>query len=328
MQADYSSVEGRVLAWVAGETTALTAYDTGVNLYFMNLTNMFGIPYGQITKKHPLYMVGKVIELALGYQGGVAAFCSMAKNYMLDLHALARDLYDQNLLPDVERGQALKLHANPRFRRQVAAAGLPKDVWVAMDVLKRLWRNARPATVGLWRQVDDAVRWAIDNPGQVYTAGAAGMLRMVVTKDVLDQDWLRIQLPSGRELSYMWPKISGRPLEDDENETEDADTIVSYWAYTEKGLNKIYSYGGKFVENIVQAIARDLLAYALVNLEKKKWNTIMHVHDETVNEVRIDDPRTIAELESDMCELPDWALKPTVLPLAAEGEILYRYKKG
>lgn len=351
INADFASVEGRILAWVAGEQTVLDAYAAGKNLYLMN-GETFGVPYEEMSKKHKLYLLCKVLELAMGYAGGVGAFMNMAKVYGLNMDKLAEDLHEHDLIPERLLHQANKLYHNPKFRKTVKATGLSQFTWCYMDAVKRAWRERRPATTTFWRKVDECVRHALDNPGYEYTCGANGMI--AVEYD-LESNFLGIRLPSGRILTYYKPKISGRSAEfaadgeeDDEYVkapsyesyvyTDDygvkhighkevkspEDTIISYLSLTEKGWTKVYIHGGKFVNNIVQGIARDLMAYATVNLDSKGWHVVLHVHDQALAELPVNDPRTEKDLEADMCELPEWA---EGMYIEAEGEILQRFAK-
>lgn len=357
---DWSSMEGRGLAWVAGERVVLDAYNEGKNLYYMNGVNMFGLNYDDLSKTHPLYMVCKVTELSMGYAGGVAAFAGMAKNYRLDLFELAEGLYSQDAIPEWAYNQANKLYHNPRFQKQVRATNLPKDVWCALDSVKRMWRAGRPKTVAFWRQLDDCTRAAIDNPGVVYTCGHNGMLKIAVITDDNDSQWLRIQLPSGRYLSYMWPRISGRtekkarepvawvadtdengmwiqvPVygeeeesEEDEEEEDADDTIISFYAFTEAGLQKRYAHGGVFCNNVVQGLCRDLMAMKIVESEKEAWDWVMHIHDQGVSDLPVGDPRGEKEFKAFLCRLAPWASrKEYPMPIDAGVDLTWRFNKG
>lgn len=355
---DWSSMEGRGLAWVAGEHAILDAYREGKNLYYLNAVNMFNIPYEEMSKKHPLYMVCKVTELSMGYAGGVPAFAGMAKNYRLDLEQLANGLYDEDVIPEWAYAQANRLYHNPKFQRNIRATGLDKPVWLALDSIKRMWRGGRPKTVSFWRQIDDACRAAIDNPGLVYTAGYDGMLKIDVTTDGNGSQWLRIRLPSGRYLSYMWPAISGRekkkrepvawvaefdqaanewvqvPVyseedEGEEDDEDDNDTIVSFWAMTEAGLQKRYAHGGVWCNNVVQGLCRDLLAHKIVESEAEAWRLVMHVHDQGVSDLPNADPRRESEFQAFLCRLAPWASNPRyAMPIEADVDITRRFNKG
>lgn len=354
VNADFSSIEGRLLGWTTGEQWVLDAYRDGKNLYLLN-GELFGHDYETMARfkessdpvEYGIYMVCKVTELALGYAGGVGAFLNMAKNYGLDCMALADLLHEHDLIPENLLHQANRLFHNPRFRKQVRATGLDQKTWVYMDALKRLWRSKRPATVQFWRQIDECVRYALNNPGKTYSCGWQGLIECEATP-MLDLgggqlyhpdgspmcEYLGIKLPSGRVLTYLKPKISGRKQvnelddpEEDEDTDDEKDTIVSYLASGEKGLYRAYMHGGVFCNNVVQGEARDIMANALITLEKKKWPVVLHVHDQALAEVRIALTKgyfTPKQLEADMCELPEWGFS---IPLKAQGEFMGRFAK-
>ena len=341
VNADYSSIEGRLLGWVTGEQWVIDAYRDDKNLYLMN-GELFGHDYATMKRfkessdpvEYNIYMLCKVTELALGYQGGVGAFVSMAKNYGLDCAELANMLHEHDLVPEMYLKQAHRLYNNPRFRRQVKATGLDKKTWVYMDAVKRLWRARRPATVSFWKQIDECVRAALNcsELGTVFTCGWQGLIGVE-----FDGTYLGIRLPSGRILTYLWPKISGaRPnadVDDPEGEDEDAekeynadDTIISYYSWTNKGLQKTYVHGGKFCNNIVQAIARDIMAHGLLTLDERGWPVVLHIHDQALAEVKREmmDYYTPKRMEADLCVMPSWAIG---VPMKAEGEYLERFAK-
>lgn len=356
---DWSSMEGRGLAWIAGEKTILDAYNEGKNLYYLNGVNMFGLQYDEMHKKHPLYMVCKVTELSMGYAGGVPAFAGMAKNYRLDLNDLAKGLYDADAIPEWAYMAANRMYENPMFEKNIAATNLDRQVWLALDSIKRMWRQGRPKTVKFWKQIDDATRAAIDNPGFVYSAGAFDMLKIDVTTDKNGSNWLRIRLPSGRYLSYMWPAISGRekkkrdpvawvaeidPItnmwvqravyddeEDAEEEDDDSDngTIVSFWVMGKAGLQKRYAHGGVWCNNVVQGLCRDLLAHKVVESEAEAWQWVMHVHDQGVSDLPASDPRGKKEFQEFLCRLAPWATtRHYPMPIEADVDITLRFNKG
>ncbi|MBU4786325.1 hypothetical protein IF143_24080, partial [Salmonella enterica subsp. enterica serovar Typhimurium] len=139
--------------------------------------------------------------------------------------------------------------------------------------------------------------------------------------------WLKVELPSGRVLSYPGIGISvEKQIDEDDDRTEYRERI-RYMGQnqTTRQWSKQYTYGGKLSENVTQALCRDLLAYALVNVELNQgWPIVLHVHDEIVCDVPKTDEYSIQGLISKMCELPSWAAG---FPLAATGDELMRYAK-
>lgn len=347
--ADYSNVEGRGLAWLAGETTALDTFRAGLDIYCVTAGKMFGMDpdYIKTVMKH-LRQIGKACELGLGYGGGVAAFLTFAKNLGLDLYTMAETM--AGTFPDHIWAAAKKGYEYARIqeRNRKGFAGkkaerpsydLPKKVWLTCDAIKRMWRESHPATVRFWRELDEGVMAAVKDPGKVYWAGAPvranGDKAIKITRTFTRDDegkkvpgwWLKLELPSGRVLSYPGVGISvEKVIDDDDADKPEYRERVRYMGQnqTTRQWQKIYTYGGKLAENVTQALCRDLLAFALVNVERAGWPIVLHVHDEIVTDVPNETEYSAAELERLMCELPEWA---NGFPLAAEGGDMMRYAK-
>lgn len=276
--ADFSNIEGRVLAWLAGErwkVEAFHAFDAGEgpDLYKLAYSRSFNTPVDSVTKDQR--QIGKVMELALGYQGGVGAFQSMAVNY-----------------------------------------GLKVSDEVADD-LKTKWRSAHPKVVSLWSDLDKAAFEAVDTGNVVH----CGRITFKVSGS-----FLVMRLPSRRCLYYAFPTIVSRemPWKDDAGNPISRE-CVGYWgvnSYSRKWEQQ-YLYGGKIVENAVQAIARDVMAYAMFRIEEAGYPIILTVHDEIVSEPAADFGSK-EHFEALMREVPSWA---DGLPIAAKGFEAPRYRK-
>lgn len=224
--ADFSAIEARVIAWLAGERWRLDVFATHGKIYEASAAQMFKVPFESVTKGSPLRQKGKVAELALGYQGGPAA---------------------------LEKMGALKMG--------IDAEELPK--------LVAMWRNANKNIVKLWQRV-----------GEYTITAVADGVRCEINHGIrfyCEKGCFFIQLPSGRKLSYIRPKLKdgkfGQVLT-----YEGMDQTTKQWKIQE-------TYGGKLVENIVQAIARDCLADAMLRVDEAGFKIVMHVHDEIVIEV-------------------------------------------
>lgn len=354
--ADYSNVEGRGLAWLAGEEGALATFRAGTDIYKVLASTMFKVSYDDVTKDQR--QIAKAAVLGLGYGGGVNAFLTFAKNLGLDLHQLADDM--DGSFPDHIWAAARKGYEYARIqeKNKRGFAGkkperpsydLPKKVWLTCDSIKRMYREANPATVRFWRELEDGVMAAIKNPGKSYWAGAhvrpaldtsgrfvfdeekAIKITRTFTRDDEGKKvpgwWLKLELPSGRVLSYPGVGISvEKVIDEDDAERPEYRERVRYMGQnqTTRQWQKIYTYGGKLAENVTQALCRDMLAFALVGVERAGWPIVLHVHDEIVTDVPNAPQYSAAELERLMCELPDWA---EGFPLAAEGQELERYAK-
>lgn len=346
--ADYSNVEGRGLAWAAGEETALNTFRAGLDIYCVTAGKMFGMdPDYILESRSDLRQIGKACELGLGYGGGVAAFLTFAKNLGLDLYAMAETMkgtFPDHIWAAAKRGYEyarIQEKNKKGFNGQKAerpSYDLPKNVWLTCDSIKRMWRESHPATCQFWNDLESAAMNAIKDPGTAYWAGAAvrenGDRAIKITRTFSKEKgervpgwWLKVELPSGRVLSYPGIGISvEKQIDEDDDRTEYRERI-RYMGQnqTTRQWSKQYTYGGKLSENVTQALCRDLLAYALVNVELNQgWPIVLHVHDEIVCDVPKTDEYSIQGLISKMCELPSWA---GGFPLAATGDELMRYAK-
>ena len=211
--ADLSNIEGRVLAWLAGEEWKLQAFrdfdaGTGHDLYALAYAKSFGVTpetvmENKATGDGSMRQIGKVQELALGYSGGAGAFSTFAALYGIDLEhlgVLVAEVADPELL---QKGR----ETFKWFRQKgMSTYGLTEQAFAACDAIKRAWRAAHPATVGLWGTLEQSFRDAIDNPGYVFPAGLASVVRPTF-KSGKPMPWATIIMPSGRRLCYPAPKI-------------------------------------------------------------------------------------------------------------------------
>ena len=259
--ADFSAIEARVIAWLAGEQWVLDLFKSGGDIYCETGSRMFG----QEVKKHsPLRQRAKVAVLACGYQGGVGALKAMG-------------------------GEKL---------------GLTED---EMASIVDAWRKANPRIAQMWWDVNRAALEAIKN-------GTSQMVGRIKVYQKLGA--LVIALPSGRELIYPSPRVGENRF--------GGESITFMGLGLNRKWGRIETYGGKLVENIVQATARDVLAHSMAALEAAGYPTVMHVHDEVITEVPYG-RGSVDELCALMSRGPKWSKG---LPLAAEGFESTYYKKG
>lgn len=345
--ADYSNVEGRGLAWLAGEETALDTFRAGLDIYCVTAGKMFGMDPDDIKKNFKeIRQIGKACELGLGYEGGVGAFVTFAKNLGLDLIEMAKTMdgtFPDHIWAATARGyewariQEAKRPPHPGEKDDRPSYILDKKVWRTCDAIKRMWRESHPETVAFWRDLKDGILAAVRNPGREFWAGAhlrkngerAIRIWRTVEFDSSGRKvpgwWLCMELPSGRILSYPGIGVSVTK-ETDEDGRVNTNVRIKYQG--EHPLTRqwttLYTHGGKACENLVQALCRDLLAYAMINVEGGGYPIVLSVHDELVCETPDTADYTVAELERLMCELPEWA---EGFPLVAEGQELKRYAK-
>ena len=346
--ADYSNIEGRGLAWLSGEKTALETFRSGMDIYCVTAGKMFGMDPEEIKhNRKDLRQIGKTCELALGYSGGVGAFVNMAKITGLDLYAMAEMM--EGSFPDNIWRAAIKGYEFARIQEKNKRAprgqkpdrpsyDLSKKVWLTCDSIKRMWRESHPATVRFWRELEDGAMLAIKNPGEIYWAGAKvrenGDKAVKITRTFSREKgekvpgwWLKVEMPSGRIISYPGIGISvEKNTEDDEATKTEFKERIRYMGtnQTTRQWGKQYTYSGKICENICQAFCRDLLVAAMLEVDSSGWPIVLHVHDEIVCEVPNESKYSAKELENLMCILPEWA---GGFPLAAAGQELSRYAK-
>lgn len=290
---DFSNIEGRVLAWLAGEEWKLDAFraadnGTGPGIYELTYARSFDVAIDTVDEF--MRQIGKVVELACGFGGGVGAFQAMAKVYNVK----------------VSDKQA--------------------------DEFKSRWRSIHPEVVGYWKALETAAINAVLF-GNTYSAGPEGReVRFKVNGSFLwcrlpssrclcypYPKILPVEMPWGEvrdALTFMAvpgddPKARARLIPDPAN--------TNKWA-------RHKTYGGSLAENVTQAAARDLLAEAIVRVESRGFPVVMHVHDEIVCEVPSESPQETLDLVAqEMCRLPAWA---EGLPVTAAGWRGKRYRKG
>lgn len=345
--ADYANVEGRGLAWLAGEETALDTFRAGLDIYCVTAGKMLGMDPDDIKKNFKeIRQIGKACELGLGYEGGVGAFVTFAKNLGLDLIEMAKTMdgtFPDHIWSATARGyewariQEAKRPPHPGEKDDRPSYILDKKVWRTCDAIKRMWRESHPETVAFWRDLKDGILAAVRNPGREFWAGAHlrrnGERAIRIWRTVeFDSSggkvpgwWLCMELPSGRILSYPGIGVSVTK-ETDEDGRVNTNVRIKYQGENQltRQWTTLYTHGGKACENIVQALCRDLLAYAMINVERGGYPIVLSVHDELVCETPDTPEYSVAELERLMCELPEWA---EGFPLVAEGQELKRYAK-
>ena len=250
--ADYSAIEARVIAYLAGEQWRMDVFANGGDIYCSSASQMFKVPVEKHGVNGHLRQKGKVAELACGYGGGVAALKAFGAEKMGLTEAEMQDIVNQ-------------------------------------------WRLASPTIPRLWRRIEDAAKAALENPGrrcavlrkyrdverarqnEALTGGRGYSQEFLAGGTVCtfwrDKDALRCKLPSGRILTYWGARLDydGKICFMGQNQT------TRKWERTD-------TWGGKLVENVVQAFARDCLAVAILRLEKAGYEVVFSVHDEIVAE--------------------------------------------
>ena len=244
--ADFSAIEARVLAWLAGEEWRMEAFKNGEDIYCASASQMFGVPVVKHGINGELRQKGKVAELACGYGGAAGALISMGA---LDMGLSEEELPD--LIDD--------------------------------------WRNSNPKIVQFWWDIEKAAIESIKD----HKDRQVGRIGVSFSSNTL---WL--QLPSGRRLAYVKPKLQPNRF---------GRLSITYEGLGQNNKwSRIETYSGKLVENITQATARDLLAEAMWRIEKAGLDIVGHVHDEVILEVA-EDGVTVEDVCQIMNQNPKWA---------------------
>ena len=257
---DFSAIEARVLAWLAGETWRMQVFAEGGDIYCASATKMFKVPVEKHGINGHLRQKGKIAELALGYGGSVGALKAMG--------ALEMGVKEKELKP-----------------------------------LVNAWRMSNEKITALWWAVDDAIKECIKGRYETETQGISFSY---------ESGFLFITLPSGRHLAYVKPRLGINQF--------GGESVTYEGIGPTKKWERLESYGPKFCENITQAIARDILVYAMQTL--RNCAIVGHVHDELI--IEADQRMSLKAVCEQMGRTPPWAKG---LLLRADGYECDFYKK-
>ena len=260
--ADFSAIEARVIAWIAGEKWREQVFADGKDIYCASASQMFHVPVEKHGVNGHLRQKGKIAELALGYGGSVGALKAMG--------ALNYGVTEEELKPLVDA-----------------------------------WRQSNPKIVQFWWDVDSAASTCVRERCVTETHGI---------RFFYQSGMMFVLLPSGRHIVYVKPKMGINRF--------GKESVTYEGVGTQKKWLRLESYGPKFVENIVQATARDILAEAMLRLDAHGCKIVMHVHDEAVIEAPADS--SLEEICAVMGLAPKWA---NGLLLRADGYVCDFYKK-
>ena len=294
--ADYSAIEARVVAWLAGEEWVLDAFRQGQDIYCATASRMFGVPVEKHGANSHLRQRGKVATLALGYGGGESALEAMG---------------------------AIRM-------------GIPPE---DLTGIKRAWRKANPAICRLWSKAEDAAIECVASgkcqvlhiktrdPGraranEIRMNAPEGSFSDYFNTEVKlifrkEGDFLTIELPAGRKLFYANAQLKPAKRFPDRQSLHymSQNQVTRKWALTD-------TWGGKLVENITQAVARDCLAETLIWLRGTDLDPVFHVHDEVICEIT--DDKQLDHILAIMAQPIDWA---PGLPLKGAGFTCGYYQK-
>ena len=291
---DFSAIEARVLAWLAGEDWVLDVFRDGGDIYCATASQMFHVPVEKHGRNAELRQKGKVAVLALGYGGGVAALDAMG-------------------------GQKLGMTEQEEA-----------------DTV-RMWRDANPMIAKFWHDVEDAALKVIqkfqktarlgirkkitaDERNARESAAGAGYVRNYSVRDSylefsMHEGWLVCRLPSGRCITWPSAETTVNRFGGQSVRYRGVNQKTNKWGWLE-------TFGGKLVENITQAVARDCLAHVMLKLHDLGIHTVFHVHDEVVCQVR--KKEDLARIEECFSDGPEWAEGLPLKGAGYTGEYYYK----
>lgn len=336
MAGDFKNIESVITAWVAGETIQIEAFRSSFESHGDKSKDVYCILAGKILGKPPTEVsdterqMGKVMILAFGFGGGVSALVNMALAYQLDLSPLPRLIF-----PTATAEQMQK--ADKAWRRAFLTGEdfeLERDVYMACDVLKQAYRTANSAIDQLRKDIDVATKSAIARPMErVYNVGRC--------KIWCTGSFLVIELPSGRRLLYASPQLRIEEVKDPEGGKPWTSSYITYATARGRNWHRERAWSGLFVENIVQAIANDVLRAAMLRVHldtmlvpaisaflsqlpaNARTAISLHVHDE----ICLDVPKGSYPKDRFLrvlTEKEDWMVG---LPIAADIWVNERYGK-
>ena len=270
--ADYSQIEPRVLAWLAGQQDVLDVFESGGDVYKYAYAQMAGMHIDEVTKQQR--QVGKIAVLSLGYQTG----------------------------PD-------------SFQVQAAARGVELTLKECIKIVND-WRESNNKIKYIWRAIENCVMNTIATGQEDTTNGITTMIQ---------SDFLKIQLPSGRRLSYYKPFLEKVTVKPKRSEPFERTSPGYLGASSGKGVRwgKVFTYGGSLTENITQAIARDLLVHSMWNFEQAGLEIVSSVHDEIIAQFPTGTWK-LHDVLAVMNRKPQWA---EGIPVVSDGFISTRYRK-
>ena len=316
LAADYSQIEARVLAWIAGQQDLVDLFAEGGKIYETMAAYIFNLPVEDVAKDSFERQIGKNSVLGAGFQMGADRFAEQVREQTGILLERGRRWWCKTCkrwgtwLPDHEREVPCPICGKLLQRQQVG-----DDV---ADMAIKGYRELYSEIPKFWRNIEAAAIQAVKDPNEVYTVGADEQIKFTYRADFL---WC--QLPSKRFLAYASPQIKVRPLPEPYQDVMKeslsylgVDSLTKQW-------RRHYTYGGHLTENVVQAMARDLMAGAMLRVEQAGYRPVLTVHDEVVVEAHTEEA-DFSQFMDLMQVLPRWA---EGLPVAAEGWQGQRYRK-
>lgn len=324
---DFSSIEARIAAWLAGEEWKLDVFRTHGKIYEATICRMTGMPLQEMLdyakthgKHHPDRQKGKISELALGFQGGVDALMSMGRLAGWEIEITEEEFQDfvAGCKPPI-------VGELPPKRRKLFEDKLKE--YKLQEIVDQ-WREANPNIVQAWYAYDRAAKAAVSDFGSRHTACRVEFFCATTA----GAKYLFAKLPSGRRIAYRDPQINEvvvRNKETGEIETYEDGRVktrktLSYWGQIRgKSIwGRCTIYGGMWMQNFTEGVGADLLNNGIIQSEAKGYKVASLIHDQILAYMRGE--QTIEELVGCMTDVPDWTKG---LPVAADGQVQPYYTK-
>lgn len=336
--ADFSAIEARVLSWLAGEQWRIDAFREGKDIYCETASRMFGVPVVKHGVNGELRAKGKVAELACGYGGGAGALSAFGADKMLGKE-INRDEILKNLNLDTSKmsQDAIDFAIDEAIKEKVNSQ---------LQEIVTNWRKSSPKVTQLWWDLESAFKRCLLTGATQHLNQYCGISVSCTTNEHGGDDVL-INLPSGRSLFYNDAEIMHRDTDEvlnrrgsrahpyEVNDMMKKIGRITFMRTVHNNLERTDTYSGKLTENVIQALARDILQAALANLADHGYCVVAHIHDEAISEVSIKKPdgtlKTNEELVAELKFISDlmavgctWS---TGLPLRADGYLCNYYMK-
>jgi len=329
---DFSSIEARIAAWLAGEEWKLEVFRTHGKIYEATICRMTGMPlqemldyYDEHGKHHPDRQKGKISELALGFMGGPDALLSMAQANGMDF-----DVTEEELQAFLDRcttnGKPVGLAESLSIK--------DRKMWVEKareDKLQEIvdqWREANPNIVKAWYAYDRAAKSAVSNFGSRHTAYRIEFFCAVTA----GAKYLFAKLPSGRRIAYRDPKIEETVVRDKKTGKIEqwpdgrvkTRQSLTYWGQLRgKAIwGRCGLFGGLLMQNFTEGVGADLLNNGIIKSEAAGYEVCSLIHDQILTYTR--EGQSIEELVGHMTNVPEWTKG---LPVAADGQVQPYYTK-
>lgn len=303
---DYAGIEARITPWIAAQESTLDIFRRNEDIYLKEASNIYGRDITSDDKEER--QVGKCAVLGLGYQGGIAAFYKMCTIYSVSLAPIAAQIRHSARPDELEKAEFV-YDGYKREAIKNESEHFGREEGICADIIKQRWRANNPKIVEFW---DDINAGAINAVNTGY--GRLGSIWWIK-----ERQFLYCILPSGRKMAYYKPKVES--LTNKFGVTKETLTYIGIDSTT-KQLYRERTYGGKLTENIVQAIARDVMVEGMFNVKNYGLDLVLTVHDELLSEGN--EQTNLEEVKECFIRPIKWA---PGLPLDAEVWKGRRYKK-